>query len=338
MMFGGGYTFNQLRPGGACEMTLMNSTRRRFLLLLSAALVGAGCAQAVAAAEPEVLRVMTFNMWMGGESGKQPLDQSAEVVKAARADVVGVQEVCGNKRDGQRPDHAQTLAELLSWHYFSQGDDNTGVLSRYPIVGHTPRKWGVEIELPSGRRVWLFNAHFAHAPYQPYQLMKIPYADAPFVDSGAAAEAAAKLARADQVARMLAEIEAVRDQGTAIFVTGDFNEPSPADWTDAVRQAGRCPVVVEWPTETAILQAGFVDAYRAAHPDPLQAPGHTWTPITAADDPNDRHDRIDFVLASERGARVTKAEIVGENSEQADIVVAPYPSDHRSVVATVTLE
>ncbi|WDE98916.1 hypothetical protein PQO03_13840 [Lentisphaera profundi] len=35
---------------------------------------------------------------------------------------------------------------------------------------------------------------------------------------------------------------------------------------------------------------------------------------------------------------MTDAKIIGENSENADIVVAPYPSDHRAVVATFTLE
>jgi exodeoxyribonuclease III len=36
--------------------------------------------------------------------------------------------------------------------------------------------------------------------------------------------------------------------------------------------------------------------------------------------------------------RVEKAEVVGERPERADIVVTPYPSDHRAVVATVVIE
>jgi endonuclease/exonuclease/phosphatase family metal-dependent hydrolase len=54
------------------------------------------------AAGPETLRVMTFNIWVGGESGGQPLDQTAKVIQAAKADVVGVQECCGEERDGMR--------------------------------------------------------------------------------------------------------------------------------------------------------------------------------------------------------------------------------------------
>jgi exodeoxyribonuclease-3 len=37
-----------------------------------------------------------------------------------------------------------------------------------------------------------------------------------------------------------------------------------------------------------------------------------------------------------RGVKVTSAQIVGERMDRADIVVTPYPSDHRAVVASVT--
>ena len=74
--------------------------------------------------------------------GKQPLDQTAKVIQAARADLVGVQESCGAERDGRKPDNARVIAEKLSWNYFSQGDDDRSIISRYKIVGHTPKKWG----------------------------------------------------------------------------------------------------------------------------------------------------------------------------------------------------
>ena len=37
------------------------------------------------------------------------------------------------------------------------------------------------------------------------------------------------------------------------------------------------------------------------------------------------------------GLQVTDAKVIGENEEKADIVVTPYPSDHRAVVATFSL-
>jgi endonuclease/exonuclease/phosphatase family metal-dependent hydrolase len=278
---------------------------------------------------------MTFNIWVGGESGRQPLEQTAHVIQESQADIVGLQEVCGPRRNGFRPDNAAKVAEQLSWNYFSQGDDDTAVMTRHKVVGHTPRKWGVEIELPSGRRVWVFNVHFPDAPYQPYQLLNIPYGDAPFLKTAEQAEEAARAARGKAVAAMLAEVEAVEDDDATVFITGDFNEPSVLDWTAAAEAARRCPVAVPWPATAQIHAAGFVDAFREIHPDPVAKPGNTWTPITQEDDPKDRHDRIDLVLVG-GGVRVEKAEVVGEDGGRADIVVTPYPSDHRAVVATVS--
>jgi exodeoxyribonuclease III len=301
-------------------------------------LLGLAAVRPLRAADAESLRVMTFNIWVGGEAGGQPLDQTAKVIQIAKADVVGMQESCGEERNGKRPENAKVIAGKLGWSYFSQGDDDTSIMSRHKIVDHSPKKWGAAIELPSGKRVWIFNAHFAHAPYQPYQLLKIPYHDGPFINTAVEAVAAARDARQAQVESMLAEVAAVRDQNTPIIITGDFNEPSSLDWTAAVFLAGRCPRAVRWPTTAAVCDAGFVDSYRQLHNDPLKMPGYTWTPTTSVDDPQDHHDRIDFVMIGGPGARVSNSEIVGEDSQHADIVVTPYPSDHRGVVATMKIE
>ena len=46
--------------------------------------------------------------------------------------------------------------------------------------------------------------------------------------------------------------------------------------------------------------------------------------------------RIDYVYFKGEGLKVIDAKVIGENEENADIVVTPYPSDHRAVVATIT--
>ncbi|WP_337175180.1 endonuclease/exonuclease/phosphatase family protein [Paludisphaera sp.] len=302
--------------------------------LLSAVLLGAAClaASPARADGPESVRVMSFNLWHGGDAGKQPLDATVEVIRRSRADVVGLQETGGTAPKGEeRPDRAAEIAERLGWHYLDQGG-RTGVISRFPIVAATPRKWGAKLALPSGRLMYAFNVHLAHAPYQPYQLLRIPYADGAFLGTADEAVRAAREARGGQVAEMLAEVAAVAAEGLPMVVTGDFNEPSHRDWTDAAASAGIHPLRVEWPSTLAVEAAGFVDAYREVHPDPLASPGVTWTPITRPDDPKDHHDRIDFVLATPN-VQVKSAEIVGESREAADIVVTPYPSDHRAVVA-----
>jgi exodeoxyribonuclease-3 len=310
-------------------------TLGRVSLFLAALIVSS---VAATAAEPETVRVMSFNIWVGGESGMQPLAQTAKVIEAAGADIVGMQETRGAERDdGTRPDNSIEIAKQLGWHHFDQGD-GTAILSRYPIVETTPNKWGGRLELPSGRSVWLFNVHHPASPYQPYQLLNIPYGDAPFLTTEDEAIEAAKSARGRQNASMLKEIAGLKTQDAPIFVTGDFNEPSSLDWTEGAHAAKLCPICVKWPNAADVLSAGFVDTYREAHPDVPKKPGFTWTPTTTVTDPKDHHDRIDFVYARGKGVQVTSSQVVGEGEESADIVVAPYPSDHRAVVSTIVLE
>jgi endonuclease/exonuclease/phosphatase family metal-dependent hydrolase len=295
-----------------------------------------GLGWAIAAPAAETVRVMSFNLWHGGDAGRQPLSQTAAVIRTAKADVVGLQETHGYERDGVRPDHGRALAGMLGWNYVDQGD-RTGILTRFTVITNTPRKWGVAVRLDSGRTAWMFNAHLMHAPYQPYQLLSIPYANAPFIRTAEEAVSEARKARGEQVTRLLGEVRPVLATGVPVFLTGDFNEPSHLDWTPRAATAGICPLAVEYPSTRAVMEAGLRDAYRVVYPDEVQNPGRTWTPITRLEDPKDRHDRIDFVFVGGVGVTVTRCEVVGEALEAADLVVVPYPSDHRAVVATVTL-
>jgi exodeoxyribonuclease-3 len=286
----------------------------------------------------ETLRVMSFNLWHGGDAGKQPLTQTMEVIRAAKADIVGLQETGGFEKEkgAGRPDHGRRLAGMLGWHYFNQGE-RTGILSRFPIATNTPKKWGVTLRISPGREVRMFNVHLMHAPYQPYQLLKIPYANAPFITTAEEAVRAAQQARGGQVERLLAELKVALESGQPVFLTGDFNEPSHQDWTERAAAAKRCPIQVEYPSTKAVTAAGMRDAFRAVFPDEVARPGWTWTPTTAVDDPKDRHDRIDFVFVGGAGVKVDRCEIVGEAKPASDIVVQPYPSDHRAVVATASI-
>ncbi|HVR34620.1 MAG TPA: endonuclease/exonuclease/phosphatase family protein [Methylomirabilota bacterium] len=284
------------------------------------------------------LRVMTFNLWHGGDAGGQPLSQSAEVIRLARADVIGLQETAGHAPgEGKpRPDNGSRLASLMGFHYLDQGE-RRGVLSRHPIIGHSPSRLGVEIRLPDGETFWLFNVHLAHAPYQPYQLLGIPYEDGAFLTTAEEAVEAAHAARGGQVGALIEELRGPLKSGSIVFLTGDFNEPSHEDWTVRSAAAGMCLMAVNWPATRAVEEAGFKDSYRVAHPDELRSPGRTWTPITKENDPKDRHDRIDFVFFGGNGVELLASEVVGERADRADIVVVPYPSDHRAVVSAFRL-
>jgi exodeoxyribonuclease III len=283
---------------------------------------------------------MSFNIWQGGEMGGQPLAQTARAIRAARADVVGLQETLGREIDHVRPDRGQELAKLLGWQYLDQGGGR-GILTRHDFVNTTPGQLGARLRREDGSELLVFNAHLNHAPYQPYQLLGIPYANAPFIDTAEQAIAGAQEARGGQVKALVKEINAQRERFPylPVVLTGDFNEPSHLDWTAEAARAGVCPMPVDYPTTKAITKTGLVDTYRTRHPDPVKRPGLTWTPLTRQDDPADRHDRIDFVFAHVPGLSpheaIISAEVVGESEQAADIVVATWPSDHRAVVATI---
>lgn len=291
------------------------------------------------------LTVMTFNVWGGGANEGKSVEETAAVIRAAGADIVGIQETRQEaspcEEDSCPPageSVAAKLAAALGYHHYDQARTNdalwaNAILSRFPIGAATPNDLGVAIDV-DGRRVYAFNVHFTDYPYQPYQLFRIPYGPAPILETGAQAERAADAARGTGV-RLLLEDLKVAEGADAAFVFGDFNEPSHRDWTARTVAAGRHPVAVRFPSARAVEAQGFVDAYRAMHPDEVATPGYTWEAIARPADVPVHHDRIDYVLARGKGLTVERARIFGEKSPAADVVVTPWPSDHRAVAATV---
>ncbi|MCA9212624.1 MAG: endonuclease/exonuclease/phosphatase family protein [Planctomycetales bacterium] len=280
---------------------------------------------------------MSFNIWVGGEPGGQPLEQTVRVIRESNADIVGMQEVRGQAKDRKRPDNGAKIAEMLGWHYFNQGS-STSILSRWPIKSKTPNKWGARIAVSESIDLFVFNVHFPASPYQPYQLLGIPYGNAPFIKTEDEAIDWAKKSRGKQVASLLDELTPVAKAGKAVVVTGDFNEPSHQDWTDRAALAGRCPIRVAYPSTKSLTDLGLSDSFRTVHVDEVTNPGWTWTPTTKPSDPKDKHDRIDFVFAGGANVKVLDSKVVGESKENAQVVVTPWPSDHRAVITTLSIE
>jgi endonuclease/exonuclease/phosphatase family metal-dependent hydrolase len=268
--------------------------------------------------EPLTVRVMTYNILVGGTRLGQPLEQTAAVIEAAEADIIGLQE---------QAHHADDLAAMLGFDHRVHGN-SPAILSRWPIVDASPR--GVVVALPNGRRVHVYNVHLTAYPYQPYDLRDQK------IHTPAEAVAAARATRGAAVTALLEEIQPALDEAQPVFVTGDFNEPSHLDWIPATADA-HLGYAVRWPTSRALTGVGLRDAYRAVHPDPASRPAPTWTPLRTAP-ANEVHDRIDWVLYAGQGVRVIDARVVGERAASADIVVQPFPSDHRAVVATFLVD
>jgi exodeoxyribonuclease III len=281
------------------------------------------------------LKILTFNIWGGG--GKD-LAQTIAVLRATDADVVGLQEVygLGNKND----DAAQKtltpeIAASLGFHYHDQKQSSvlhgvTAVLSRYPITGHNRSGLGVRINV-KGHEVTIFNLHLEDAPYQPYQLVGIPYADAPFLHSPEEAIESAEATRGRTINQLEKDLKELSDSN--VIITGDFNEPSHRDWSLRAASIKRHPHSVAWPTTKRIENWGFKDAYRTIFPDEINHPGFTWTNLPG---PREHYDRIDFIFVRGPNMRIESATLVGEKTPQADLVVSPWPSDHRALVTKVS--
>jgi len=325
----------------------MREAAMKQVLAIVFALVLAGCATAPDAGQPLPVRVVSFNVWGAGGNAGKPIDETVAVLKALDADIIGLQEtqlegeICsGDICPARGESRAPALAEALGYYHYVQRKENAAlwsnaILSRWPISAATQNDLGVRIEAP-GRTLYTFNVHLWDYPYQPYQFAGIPYETAPFLTTPEEGVQAARAARGGAVDLLVAELGEART-GDAIFVTGDFNEPSWRDWTERAKAAGRHPQAVVFPAAKMLEEAGLTDTYRFVHPDELAKPGFTWSPTTAPSDPADHHDRIDYVFAGGPLLSVTNAQVAGEAVPPAEIAFIPWPSDHRAVVADVTI-
>ena len=296
------------------------------------------CALAPSAvrAQPDAVtvKVMTLNIFYGGDEWNldtgqwctrpagcpETLLHVADAIRAADPDIVGLQEGTANEC---------VLADLLGWYC----EPRLQLISRFPLLD-PPGGDGVYAlaEVVPGRFVAIANVHLPADPYGPY-----------LVRDGEPRSAVLALERSLRLPAIRAELgilPGLADAGIPVFLTGDFNSPSHLDWTpavDAVREEVRYPVT--WPVSEALAEAGFRDSYREVHPDPVATPGFTWTPPgTLESVPDEVFDRIDWVLVQGPATTVGTA-LVGEaGGPDVDVQRDPYPTDHRGVVSTFSVE
>lgn len=111
-------------------------------------------ASVLAAAEPTVIRVVTYNIHLCGVGmdGKRDLGRQAEVLRALKPDIVLLQEVDRRSLRSGMVDGARELGEALGLrHHFAKaiplklGDYGNAILTRYEAAG-PPRI----IDLPGG--------------------------------------------------------------------------------------------------------------------------------------------------------------------------------------------
>jgi endonuclease/exonuclease/phosphatase family metal-dependent hydrolase len=271
---------------------------------------------------PVELRLMEFNIEYGGTLVR--FESVVDAIRAADADVVAIEESWGN---------VPRLADALGYHY----DVRLQVVSRYPLID-PPGAAGryLFVQLAPGEVVAIGNVHLPSGPYSPNLIRR-----------GASRHRILEIERRVRLPAVRPSVEALAglvDAGIPAFLMGDFNAPSHRDWTAAtvgLRPHLRYPV--HWPVSAYVERTGFSDTFRDAKPDPVADEGITWPsgrpPVDGWNPgPNAPRDRIDFVYAA-GAVQTLESALVGEgDGPGVEIPVDPWPSDHRAIVSTVSVQ
>lgn len=337
---------------------MWSSVLRRVDLCI-ALILGACQGPTPAQAQVADLKVATFNI---AQTNGMTLNQVINVMQSVDADIYGLQET----DQGQGP----TIAAALGYHH-AQGAHGPGrsFISRYPILEVSSSAHAARIQVSTNQMVWIANAHIGLHPN--WEASYIPYAA---VHGLSEQQMIDNVLGLDNWVTHIDEIEAELSpiinagQGIPIFFTGDFNEPSHLDWTEAQVGAGIIPTAVDAPLSNVmtdglqvdrvtdlvdqngnIVQSnvhidvdydgfGFRDSY---HVDRVQDGQHevsrrgfTWTPFGGPRD----DDRIDFVYYQGDGVSVLDSQVFGESGGLGvDLGFEGFPSDHRGVVSSFSI-
>ena len=196
---------------------------------------------AAPAAEPVQVKIMSFNMWYGGE--QVDFNAVIEAIKKADADIVGLQEPDGN---------TLKIAALAGYPY---ADVRRHIISKFPLfdsgVGerteegnplysiasvdsNTVHAWA---QVVPGKVIAIANTHLTSDPYGP-ELVRDGKTLAEIIQNENDTRVPDAQALADG-------LSGLAKSGVPVFLTGDFNSPSYLDWTEAVakvRPAVKFPV------------------------------------------------------------------------------------------------
>jgi hypothetical protein len=258
-------------------------------------------ARTAAPGDPMRLSVFEYNVEYAGD------ETTDAVIEDVDADVVGVLESYNR------------LPEMAANAGYPYYNISLQILSKFPILEPSGAEGRYAfIEVRPGQVVAFFNIHLDYVNYGPRALRH-----GHSVEDVIAKENEVRTSSLDEPLRLMRDLI---DRGYPVFFTGDHNEPSSLDWTEATAKAREdVDQAVAWPVSEAILEAGFRDTYREIHPDPVAEPGITH---------HGAGDRIDYVYAA-GPSQTLDSQLVGElGGRDVDLAYEPWTSDHRAVVST----
>ena len=162
---------------------------------------------------------------------------------------------------------------------------------------------------------------------------------------------AAEDERSNRVQQTTALIAHLQESGqlaadVPLLVGGDWNSPSHLDWTKDTARVYKHRRELALPVSTAMHDAGFIDTFRTVHPNPVQYPGITWSPMfrghTAREKEKaqsfQRIDRLYLKNPAEASNGWSLRSVAGRvlplvwEDESIPIKQRSFPSDHGAVV------
>ena len=213
-------------------------------------------------------RVLSYNIRLGGRGRESAL---AEVIRACEPDIVVLQEAT----DAGVVERLARDTKMEQWA--SRPGSSLAFLSRRTVQGfgwHRPRMSRhafLEIQLP-GSEARIFGVHLSavHAAWT----------------------------ESRRVIELRALLKAIAQHQHGFHVlTGDFNTLAPGELLDFRKLPGRLRALVwlsggtvRWRTIQIVLDSGYVDGYRAIHPDVPGFSFPTWDP----------HARLDYLFLPTR--------------------------------------
>ena len=244
-------------------------------------------------------RLLTYNIQRGG-TGR--VERIAQIINACSPDVVILQEAT-------RPDVVEALAASTGMtEARSYARQSLGYLSRTRVAHaewHRPRLSRhafIEV-VPEGNAPRIFGVHLSavHAAWTERR-------------------------RVFELQALLTSI--AQHQHGFHLLAGDFNTLAPGEELDLRRLPPRLrPLVwlsggrIKWRTIHTIVEAGYIDAFRASHPDDPGMTMPSWDP----------HVRLDYVFVPQPFAdRIRAIDVVRDPR-------ASSASDHLPVVADLTI-
>ncbi|TKR88773.1 hypothetical protein L596_012962 [Steinernema carpocapsae] len=304
--------------------------------------------QSAVVAKNNELRIMTFNIWLSGAQVTDGMMKIAKHILANNPDVVCLQEV---ESVDVIPDLIKLMGPEWTGAWKNQTYPDTGIMTRHTIVNgtqyETSSSLGVKIVLRNTDKIiHVWCLHLEYRSYGPYAAFNKMVTDKSQIFAGELNTAFDEPGRVQNMQSLLVNndffLSVDKSDHIPLFVCGDFNAPSHFDWIQATKHL-HGGWDFSWPaTKMLVERAGMVDSFREVHPDPLEAPGNTWSTVQKFSGKEwgysipEPQDRIDFIFYRSPQLAVQDSRIYSGSLYLNPIPYHKdndYPSDHFAVIS-----